>query len=70
MRLFEMLRGMFSSKGQASATTSDREASVGTTVSSSALGKMRVVELKALAKQRGLSGYSKLNKSQLLDLLD
>lgn len=30
---------------------------------------MKLLELKALAKEKGFSGYSKLNKAQLLDLL-
>lgn len=33
------------------------------------LNKMTVVKLKAMAKVKGLSGYSKLNKAELIKLL-
>jgi hypothetical protein len=33
------------------------------------LDSLRVVDLKALAKERGLTRYSKLSKAQLLELL-
>ena len=38
-------------------------------VNSVELNSLRVVDLKAMAKDRGLTGYSKLNKAQLLELL-
>ena len=31
--------------------------------------KLRVVDLKAIAKKRGLRGYSKLRKAELIDFL-
>ena len=34
------------------------------------MNTMKVVELKALAKKRGLKGYSRLRKAELIDLLD
>ena len=68
MRLFEMLKGVFSSMTQSSV---DRpEANASTDTNRDSLSSMKVVELKAMAKNRGLTGYSKLNKSQLVDLLD
>ena len=33
------------------------------------LTKLRVIDLKAEAKSRGLRGYSKLRKAELIDLL-
>lgn len=70
MRLFEMLKGMLSLKTRTSSQNSTTE-SVGSSITNTEdLSSMRVVELKALAKKRGFSGYSKLNRSQLLDLLN
>ena len=37
---------------------------------STELSQLKVTELKKLAKQRGLKGYTALRKSELIDLLD
>ena len=67
MRLFEMLKGMlFSDSSSQSSTAGANNNSNSNHVD---LTNMKVVELKAMAKSRGLTGYSKLNKSQLIDLL-
>jgi hypothetical protein len=62
-----MLKGVFSSVTQPDTKSSNVRNSVNTEENS--LSGMKVVELKAMAKNRGLTGYSKLNKSQLVDLL-
>ena len=41
-----------------------------TTTATSDYASLNVTELKAMAKQRGLKGYSSLKKSQLITLLD
>ena len=34
------------------------------------LGSLKVTELRAIAKEKGLKGYTNLRKAQLIDLLD
>mgnify|MGYP003652228803 CR=1 FL=1 len=68
MNLSNSLKGFFNRmRANCGADTAMQAAPVATAVSS--LDNLRVVDLKALAKERGLTRYSKLSKSQLLELL-
>jgi len=58
MSLVRLFKRYFSEKLTASAKKSEID-----------LNQLTVVELKAMAKQRGLAGYSKLNKAGLIKLL-
>jgi len=42
----------------------------GTTVVINDYSKLKVTELKVLAKERGIKGYSSLKKAQLIELLN
>eukprot|EP00252_Welwitschia_mirabilis_P006013 TRINITY_DN1666_c0_g1_i3.p1 TRINITY_DN1666_c0_g1~~TRINITY_DN1666_c0_g1_i3.p1 ORF type:complete len:390 (+),score=106.15 TRINITY_DN1666_c0_g1_i3:94-1263(+) len=64
----------YQSSGEASMTATDGNPTDKDEFSSSVLEQsdfntMKLSEMKAIAKSRGLKGYSKLNKPQLLDLL-
>ena len=49
-------------------TTSEKEQT--TTVVTDDYTKLKVVELRKLAKERGFKGYSTLKKAQLIELLN
>jgi hypothetical protein len=68
MRLIDILRRAIFPKVETAGLNGVEQTTPAPTASNSLSG-MRVVDLKALARERGLRGYSKLNKSQLLDLL-
>ena len=63
MSLGDLFKRFFNNKRPAAAKV------VATRSSQIDLSQLTVVKLKAIAKDRGLTGYSKLNKSGLIKLL-
>ena len=63
MSLTDLFKRYFQGKRPAAAKTAPIKSSQVN------LNQLTVVKLKALAKQRGLTGYSRLNKSDLVKLL-
>lgn len=68
MSLSDSIKGLF---GKVMGNRKSRVDQGGPAVSAEfCLDGLTVLDLKALAKERGLSKYSRLNKSQLLTLLE
>ena len=67
MSLSELLKNFF--RGRAGGSANVVAENAASQATSGNLESLKVVELKAMAKEQGLTGYSKLNKAQLIELL-
>ena len=72
MFLLDKLKSLFTGASTAPPETHEPETNVSeanTAESTQDLSTMKVVELRDIAKKRGLKGYTKLKKAELVNLL-
>ena len=67
MFLLDKLKSLFTGASEAAPETPEPETK--TLESTQDLSTMKVVELRDMAKRRGLKGYTKLKKAELVSLL-